>query len=436
MDIPFWNKEIETAERPRLEAMQVDRLRQMIGWALKTPFYRKRLSEAQINSPDDIKDLNDLRRIAYTTKDDLRRNFPKGLLAADMTEVVRIHSSSGTTGIPTVIYYAQDDIERWTDLLARSVVATGAGAADVFQNMMTYGLFTGGLGLHYGAERVGMTVIPIGGGNTKRQIQVMKDFRTTVLHITPSYLLHIHTRLGEEETGREDLSLRKAFIGAEPHSENTRCKLEDLLQIEAYNSYGLSELNGPGVAFECVCRKDMHVWEDAYILEIIDPETGAVLEDGQEGEVVLTNLIRRAAPILRYRTRDLAFVHTEPCECGRTHRRLSRILGRTDDMLIINGVNVFPSQIEEKVMKVPEVATNYQIYVDKKGALDRLTVKVEIYPKLFLGEASKLDALKARIKEEIRSSIVINPVIELHEPGSLPVFEGKAKRVVDERPQE
>ena len=249
-------------------------------------------------------------------------------------------------------------------------------------------------------------------------------------------ILRVDLSTGDIETEPLDMELARKFVGAEPHSENTRLKLEDLLQIDVYNSYGLSELNGPGVAFECVCKKDLHVWEDAYIVEIIDRKTGEVLDDGQEGEVVLTNLIRRAMPVLRYRTRDLAFLHTEPCGCGRTHRRLSRILGRTDDMLIINGVNVFPSQIEEKIMKVPEVATNYQIYVDKKGSLDRLAVKVEIYPKLFLGEAAKLEALKTKIKEEIRSSIVINPVIELHEPGSLPISEGKAKRVVDERPKE
>jgi phenylacetate-CoA ligase len=436
MDIPFWNREIETAERSRLEQLQLERLKQTIAWALKTPFYKKRLGQAGIGSPDDVKSLHDLKRIPFTNKDDLRLSFPKGLLAVEMSEVLRVHSSSGTTGIPTVIYYARDDLDNWTELLARSIVGTGAGPGDVFQNMMTYGLFTGGLGLHYGAERVGMTVIPIGGGNTKRQIQTMKDFQSTVLHITPSYLLHIHSRLGEDAIDREDLALRKAFIGAEPHSENTRRKLQDLLQIDAYNSYGLSELNGPGVAFECVCKKDMHVWEDAFIAEIIDPKTGEVLKDGEEGELVLTNLVRRATPILRYRTRDLAFLHPEGCDCGRTHRRLSRILGRTDDMLIINGVNVFPSQIEEKIMKIPEVATNYQIHVEKKGALDRLTVQVEIYPKLFLGEVSKLEALRERIKEELRSSITITPVVELHEPGSLPVFEGKAKRVVDDRPKD
>ncbi len=436
MDTPFWNREIETADRGRIEQIQLQRLKTTVGWALKTPFYRKRLTPVGIHAPEDIRSLQDLQRIPYTTKDDLRLNFPRGLLAVEMKEVLRIHSSSGTTGIPTVIYFARDDVDNWTDLLARSITATGATPGDVFQNMMTYGMFTGGLGLHYGAERVGMTVIPIGGGNTKRQIQTMKDFQTTVVHVTPSYLLHIHSRLGEDGIHRKDLALRKAFIGAEPHSENTRRKLEELLQIEAYNSYGLSELNGPGVAFECVCKKDMHVWEDAYIAEVINPKTGAVLKEGEEGELVLTNLVRRATPMLRYRTRDLAFLYPQGCDCGRTHRRLSRILGRTDDMLIINGVNVFPSQIEEKIMKIPEVATNYQIYVDKNGALDRLTVKVEIYPKLFLGEVAKLEALKHKIVDELRASIVISPLVELHEPGSLPVSEGKAKRVVDDRPKD
>ncbi len=435
MEIPFWNKEIETLDRDGIRQIQTERLRGIIAWALKTPFYGKRLPQVGINSPEQIKGLEDLQRIPFTTKDDMRRSFPKGMLAVDMQDITRVHSSSGTTGIPTVIYYTRDDVDNWTDLLARSIVATGATNRDIFQNMMTYGLFTGGLGLHYGAERVGMTVIPISGGNTKRQIQTMKDFRTTILHITPSYLLHIHSKLKDDNIARKELAIKKAFVGAEPHSENTRLKIEQLLEIDAYNSYGLSELNGPGVAFECMYKKDMHLWEDAYIVEIIDPKTDAVLRDGQEGEVVLTNLVRRGTPILRYRTRDLAFLHTEACECGRTHRRLSRILGRTDDMLIINGVNVFPSQIEEKIMKIPEVATNYQIYVDKKGELDRLTVRVEIYPKLFLGGASELDALRARIKEELKSSIVINPAVELHEPGSLPVSEGKAKRVVDERPK-
>ena len=435
MAVAYWNREIETLDRSGLEKLQLERLRNIIGFALQTHFYRTRLNKAGIKSAADIKSLSDLNRIPYTTKDDLRDCYPKGLLAVSLDEVVRIHTSSGTTGIPTVIYHTREDLDHWTENVARSIVATGASKKDVFQNMMTYGMFTGGLGLHYGAERVGMTVIPIGGGNTKRQIQLMKDFGTTVLHITPSYLLHIHSKLGESGVKPEDLSLKKAFIGAEPHSENTRKKIEQLFGIDAYNSYGLSEMNGPGVSFECVYKNGMHTWEDGYILEIINPHTGEVLKEEQEGEIVFTNLIRQATPLLRYRTRDLAYVHKGDCPCGRTHRRLSRITGRTDDMLIINGVNVFPSQIEEVVMRIPQVGTNYQIHLEKEGALDKLIVKVEIYSKMFSGDINELDNLKARIKDDLRASIIINPHVELHEPGSLPVFEGKAKRVVDNRPK-
>ncbi len=433
MEMTYWNRQAETMERAVLEQLQIQRMRSIIAQALKTPFYQKRLSRAGITSPDQFRSLADMQRLPFTTKDDLRQNYPVGLLAVDMDEVVRIHSSSGTTGIPTVIYLTQEDLNAWTDLLARSITATGCTRKDVFQNMMSYGLFTGGLGLHYGAERVGMTVIPIGGGNTQRQVQVMKDFKTTVLHITPSYLLHIHSRLDEFGVKPGDLHLKKAFLGAEPYSENTRQKLQELFGIDAYNSYGLSEMNGPGVAFECVYKQDMHLWEDAYILEIIDPATGQVLPDGQLGEVVLTNLVRMAMPLMRYRTRDLAFVHPEPCPCGRTHRRLSRIQGRTDDMLIINGVNVFPSQIEEVIMSIPEVGTNYMIHLTRAGALDKLTVKVEIYSKMFTGDLNALEALKNKIRDRLRASITINPHIELHEPGALPAFEGKAKRVVDQR---
>ncbi|MCI0499509.1 MAG: phenylacetate--CoA ligase [Planctomycetales bacterium] len=433
MNVTFWNKEVETMSRGGIEQLQVSRMQQRIADALKTPFYQHRLARAGISSPQQFRSLSDMQKLPFAAKDDLRQNYPTGLLAVAMEQVVRIHSSSGTTGIPTVIYLAQEDLNAWTDLLARSIVATGCTRKDVFQNMMSYGLFTGGLGLHYGAERVGMTVIPVGGGNTQRQIQLMKNFKTTVLHITPSYLLHIHSRLNEFKTRPQDLHLKKAFLGAEPYSENTRLKLEELYGIDAYNSYGLSEMNGPGVAFECVYKQDMHLWEDAYILEIIDPATGQPLPDGEKGEVVLTNLVRSAMPLFRYRTRDLAFVHPEPCPCGRTHRRLSRIQGRTDDMLIVNGVNVFPSQIEEVIMSIPEVGTNYMIHLARVGSLDKLTVKVEIYSKMFTGELNALDALKNRIRDRLRALITINPSIELHEPGALPVFEGKAKRVVDER---
>lgn len=433
MEVRYWNQHLETLPHGELRQLQLERLREVVGYALQTPFYQKRLKKVGIFAPEDIRSLEDLKKIPFTVKDDLRHAFPKGLLAVEMEKVVRIHSSSGTTGVPTVIYYTADDLDRWTDLLARSIVATGAGPGDVFQNMMSYGLFTGGLGLHYGAERVGMTVIPVGGGNTQRQLQIMKDFRTTVLHITPSYLLHIHQRLPEFHLTPADLNLKKAWMGSEPHSENTRLKLQDLFGIDIYNSYGLSEMNGPGVAFECVYKNDMHVWEDGYLIEIINPQTGEPVEEGQEGEVVFTNLIRYAMPLLRYRTRDLAFLHPEPCPCGRTGRRISRITGRTDDMLIVNGVNVFPSQIEEVLMSIPDVGTNYQIHLSRHEGLDRLTVKVELYSKLFTGDLSYLEALKAKIKEKLRASITINSRVELNEPGSLPAFEGKAKRVVDER---
>ncbi|MCK4999909.1 MAG: phenylacetate--CoA ligase, partial [Anaerohalosphaera sp.] len=341
MEAPFWNKEIETLHREQLEKLQLERLRSIIDSALKTHFYQRRLGKIGITSGQDISSLADLQKIPFTTKDDLRQNFPTGFLSVDMKEISRIHSSSGTTGIPTVIYFTAGDVERWTDLVARCVGSTGAAKGDMFQNMMTYGLFTGGLGLHYGAERAGLTVIPIGGGNTQKQIQTMLDFKTTVVHATPSYLLHIYSVIQEKGLSADDLFIKKAFIGAEPHTEDIRLKIEQLYGIDAYNSYGLSEMNGPGMAFECVYKQGMHFWEDAYIVEVIDRHTEQLLPDGEQGEVIVSNLIREGTPLLRYRTRDLASILVGQCQCGRTHRRLSRIMGRTDDMLIINGVNVF-----------------------------------------------------------------------------------------------
>ena len=408
-------------------------LRETVRSALRTPFYRERLATVGIRTVEDIRGLEDLQRIPFTTKDDLRRAFPDGLMAVDRAEVVRLHASSGTTGIPTVIYHTQSDIERWAELNTRSLAAAGCTRADVFQNMMSYGLFTGGLGMHYGAERLGMMVIPAGAGNTKRQIKLMKDFRTTVVHATPSYLLHIYSKLGDEGVRPSDLALRKAMVGAEPHSEEIRLKIQDLFGIDVYNSYGLSEMNGPGVAFECEHKCGMHVWEDAYILETIDPETLAALRDGEPGELVFTTLRRQATPLLRYRTRDLSMVYPDPCACGRTHRRIGRIKGRSDDMLIINGVNVYPSQIEEVLMKMPEVGTNYQIVISRNGALDHLVVKTEVTTAIFSDDARDLNALRRRIADNLRAAITIGGVVELHEPGMLPVSEGKAVRVIDTR---
>ncbi|MFP4384041.1 MAG: phenylacetate--CoA ligase family protein [Spirochaetia bacterium] len=426
----------ETAEkigRTELEAIQLSSLKKTLSHALNTPFYRKRFTEAGID-PESIASLDDIRKLPFTTKDDLRSAYPEGLLGVPKEEVVRLHASSGTTGTPTVIYHTMDDIDNWTDLTARSVLCTGARTGDVFQNMMTYGLFTGGLGLHYGAERAGLLVIPASSGNTKRQFKLMRDFKTTVVHATPSYLLHIRSRMDDEGISPSDLSLKKAFVGAEPHSEKIRQKIEELLNIDVYNSYGLSEMNGPGVAFECTYKQGMHVWEDAYILEVIDPETLEPLPDGEEGELVFTTLNRRATPLLRYRTRDLSAVYPEVCQCGRIHRRIQRIKGRTDDMLIINGVNVFPSQIEDVIMKMREIGTNYQIVVEKAGSLDRITVKTEVGPAVFSDDTRDLNKLRNRIRENLKASIAIAPFVELHEPGVLPVSEGKAVRVVDNRP--
>lgn len=419
--------------RDALAAHQLERLRFTIAAALKTPFYQKRLKKCGITSAADIHSIDDIHAIPLTTKDDLRDCYPRGLLAVAMKDVVRIHTSSGTTGIPTVIYHTQNDLDHWTGLLVRSATACGVSAEDVFQNMMTYGMFTGGLGLHYGLERLGALVIPSSSGNTRRQLQLMKDFRTTVIHATPSYMFHLASKIPEYGFDLKDFCIKKAFLGGEPYSDNTCRKIEEIFHIDVYNSYGLSEMNGPGVAFECVKKTGMHVWEDEYILEIIDPKTGKHCDDGQEGEMILTTLCREATPLLRYRTRDLTTVLKGACPCGRTHRRISRITGRTDDMMIINGVNVFPSQIEQVIMEIPEVGNNYQICLMKNGALDQLIVKVEIYSKLFAGELSDLEKLKAKICDQLRATIVIKPIVELHEPGSLPAFELKAKRVVDLR---
>lgn len=431
--IVFRHQEIETLPLPQLKELQRQKLQRTVEAALKTPFYKKRLNDAGIRDARDIQTDADFQKIPYTTKHDLREAFPYGMLAADKADVVRMHASSGTTGVPTVVYLTQADLDKAAELNARSCACTGSTKNDVFQNMMTYGLFTGGLMLHYGAERLGMMVIPSGSGNTKRQLQLMKDFRTTVVHATPSYLLHMHDVMREEGFRPEDFALKKAYIGAEPHSEDIRKKIEMLYGIDAYNSYGLSEMNGPGLAFECVCKNGMHLWEDSYIGEIIDPQTLRPLPDGERGELVLTILERNGMPILRYRTRDLTRFIPEPCPCGRTHRRLERMTGRSDDMLIINGVNVFPSQIEEVIMKMPEIGNNYLIRVQKQGSLDKLTVKVEVTDSLFSDDSRDLEHIRRRIQTDLQAVVFIRPAVELHEPGTLPVSQGKAVRVLDER---
>ncbi|MDR2759684.1 MAG: phenylacetate--CoA ligase [Spirochaetaceae bacterium] len=436
MSYQYWNPRMETLPRPDLEAWQLKQFKTMITYALRTPFYKKRLTAAGIKSEDEIKSLKDLNRIPFTTKNDLREGFPYGFLSIPREEVIRLHASSGTTGTPTTIYFNKEDISRWTGFVARCIYGTGCDKTDVFQNMITYGLFTGGLGFHAGGEEVGMLVIPSGAGNTTRQFRLMQDFGTTVVHATPSFLLHVEAKMREEGISRESIKLKKAFAGAEPYSEDTRRRIEELLHIDVYNSYGLSEMNGPGVAFECQNKNGLHIWEDGYIAEIVNPDTLEPVPDGETGELVLTILCREATPILRYRTRDLSAFYTEPCSCGRTHRRLHRITGRTDDMLIINGVNLFPSQIEEVIMSIKEVGNNYLIVIEKEGVLDRITVKTEVGPTIFMDDARPLNALKEKIRKTLQASITINPRVELHEPGSLPISEGKAKRVQDNRPRD
>jgi phenylacetate-CoA ligase len=433
MNFQYWNPQTEKMPRDELLTLQLQKLKTEIGFALRTPFYKKRLEEAGVKETDDVASLSDLKRIPFTTKDDLRDGFPYGFLSVPKEKVIRLHASSGTTGTPTTIYFNRDDIKQWSNYMARCIYGTGCNSGDVFQNMITYGLFTGGLGLHQGGEEVGMLVIPSGSGNTARQFRLMQDFGTTVVHATPSFLLHVESKMKEAGVKRESLSLKRAFAGAEPYSEDTRRRIEALLAIDVYNSYGLSEMNGPGVAFECQCKEGMHIWEDGYIAEIIDPDTLEPVKEGEIGELVLTILCREATPILRYRTRDLTAFYTEPCKCGRTHRRLRRITGRSDDMLIINGVNVFPSQIEEVIMGMKEVGNNYLIVVEKDGALDRLTVKTEVGPDIFMDDSRPLNALKEKIRATLQASISISPKVELHESGYLPVSEGKAVRVKDTR---
>lgn len=428
----FWNEEIETLDRKSLEALQLKKLKRSLEAAATTPFYKKvfedkKVNISKINSIEHVKDL------PLTTKNDLRLSYPDGMVTLPMQEIVRMHASSGTTGKSTVIFYSLKDIDDWADLVARCMVATGTTRDDVFQNMMGYGLFTGGLGLHYGAEKLGCMVIPSSTGNTQKQIQLIQDFNTTVVHITPSYSLHLVEVIQESGIDPHDLALKKAYIGAEPHSESTRRKIEEQYGIDAYNSYGLSEMNGPGVSFECTYKDGMHTWEDFYIVEIIDSKTEKVLPDGEEGELVLTHLNREAMPIIRYRTRDLTRIIPEKCACGRTHRRIERIKGRSDDMLIVGGVNVFPSQIESVLMNIPEVGNNYQIVLDREESLDRIHIKVELYSKMFHGDLKELNRLKKKITEAVRSTIIVNPRVELLEPGSLPPSMGKAIRVIDNR---
>lgn len=427
----FWQKDIETIGRRALDELQLNRLRRSFSRVYRSnPGFQQKCREAGVK-PADIQSLRDITRIPFTTSEDLRAGYPSGLLTVPKERAIRLHTSSGTTGKPKALFFTKKDINQSAELIARCLTMTGTGSGDVLQNMMTYGLFTGALVMHYGAEKVGALVIPAGPGNTERQIALMKDFGTTAVHILPSYALYLATYMAEQGMDpREDLSLKRAYMGAEPYTEKTRQKIERLFGIDVYNCYGLTEMNGPGVAFDCMERTGLHLWEDNYIMEIIDPVTGEQLPDGERGELVLTTLCREAMPILRYRTRDITRIKPGKCPCGRTHRRISRILGRSDDMFIVRGVNVFPQQIEQVLMGVRGVAQNYQIVLE---SLDELTIRVEIARDMFDGNIEHLLAMKNEIIEKVRSSVLVRPHVELLEPGTIPITEGKAKRVIDKR---
>ncbi|UCH33124.1 MAG: phenylacetate--CoA ligase [Armatimonadota bacterium] len=430
----FWNREVECLPRPELEKLQVERLRKVVTAASeRVPLYRERLAQAGVTA-DDISSLDDLRGLPFTTKDDLRDSFPYGMFAVPMDQIVRIHASSGTTGKQTVVGYTRGDIGVWSEVMARTLGAGGTTAGDVCHNAYGYGLFTGGLGLHYGGETIGASVIPVSGGQTKRQVQIMQDFGSTVLCCTPSYALVIAEAAAELGVDVVKLPLRVGFFGAEPWTDGMRVEIEDKLAIDALDIYGLSEIIGPGVAYECLEKKGLHIAEDHFLPEVIDPATGEPLPPGERGELVFTTLTKEALPLIRYRTRDLTVLDDSPCACGRTCRRMQRVTGRSDDMLIIRGVNVFPSQIESVIVGIEGVSPHYLLVVDRKpGKMDELEVWIEISEETFSDEMKELERLEQRVLREIESILGLSVRVKLVEPKSIARSEGKAKRVVDRR---
>ncbi|NDY58694.1 phenylacetate--CoA ligase [Desulfovibrio sulfodismutans] len=422
----------EKWSREEIEKAQIERLRRSLQQAAASRFYGALFREHGVN-PDAVRGLDDVRRLPFTTKKDLREAYPDGLLAMPHADMVRMHVSSGTTGAPTVIYHTKNDLDWWASLMARCMHMVGIRPTDVFQNMSGYGLFTGGLGIHYGAERLGCLTIPAGAGNTKRQIKLITDFNVTAVHIIPSYALHLANVLRDMGVDPASLPIRFALVGAEPYTEAARRRLEEMFDMKVYNSYGLSEMNGPGVAFECTEQHGMHLWEDAYIAEIVDPETGEPVPEGELGELVMTTLGREGMPVIRYRTRDLTRFLPGPCPCGRVHRRIDRIAGRCDDMIIIKGVNIYPMQVEAILMAMPEVGQNYLIELDRVGVMDQITIKVEVKEEFFVEDMRALTGLQKRITSRLRDEILVTPRVELVEAKSLPQGEGKAKRVVDKR---
>ncbi len=433
----FWQEGLETMRRPDLEKLQLKRLKATVERVARTPFYKSSLASVGVRASS-ISSLDDLSLLPFTRKTDLRDNYPMGLLLAEKRDVVRLHASSGTTGKPTVVFYTRRDLDVWSDMIARCMAMVGVVPDDVFQNIVGYGLFTGGLGFHYGAEKLGVLTVPAATGRTTLQIELMKDFHVTAVHSTPSYALHLAevARNGGIDPA-EDLDLRIGMFGAEFWSDTTRPRLEEALGVDAFDSYGLSEMYGPGVAFECVERDGLHIWEDIFLPEVIDPKTGERVGVGEKGELVLTTLARDAMPLVRYRTGDITrILGYDRCACRRTHLRLEKFLGRTDDMMKIRGVNVFPSQIEHILMEIPELSENYQIELGRRGLMDEITVVSEIGEKAFTGEVTDLIHLRERVESILASKIGLRIAVRFVEPGTIERSTGKAKRIVDMRQED
>ena len=429
----IWNPMFESMDREELRKVQSERLAATVDRVYhNVPYYRGMMQEKGL-LPGDIKTIDDLNKLPFSRKQDLRENYPFGLFATPMSEIVRIHASSGTTGKQTVVGYTRRDLDTWSEVMARTLTAAEIGRHSFLQIAYGYGLFTGGLGIHYGAEKVGASVIPISGGNTRGQLQVMQDFGTTNLACTPSYALYLAEEIEERKIDRKSLKLQTGIFGAEPWSENMRKEIEERLNIKAIDIYGLSEIIGPGVGYECLLRTGLHIPEDHFIPEIIDPATGEVLPEGSEGELVFTTITKEGLPLIRYRTHDISRLDYASCDCGRTSVRMTKVTGRTDDMLIIRGVNVFPSQIESVLLEIGDTAPHYQLVVDRVGTLDELEVMVEMSPEIFSDEVKKLENIEQTIKKEIQSTLGISAKVRLVEPKTIERSEGKAKRVIDKR---
>lgn len=429
----YYQPEIETMSREDLQALQLERLQALVKRVYeKVPFYKESFDKAGVN-PADIKSLSDLTKLPFTVKQDMRDAYPFGLFAVPRKDVVRVHCSSGTTGTATVVGYTQNDLDNWGDCFARALYGAGCGPDSALQIAYGYGLFTGGLGAHYGGERAGCTVLPMSTGNTKRQVRLMKDFDVDCLCCTPSYALNIAEVAEEEGYDPREFPIHAGILGAEPCSEATRAEIEQKMGIQVYDIYGLSEVMGPGVACECEQQHGLHVCEDQFIIEILDPKTLQPVPDGEWGEVVFTTLCKECSPLVRYRTRDISRILVGECECGRTFRRMDRIAGRTDDMMILRGVNVFPSQIEEEIVSFPEIAPQYQLILTTKGTLDHAELRVETVPEFPFDEIRRLEKLKKDLQKALKENLQIAVDVKIVEPKTIERAEGKAKRIIDMR---